>query len=105
MLAVQKTWNLRPRRPTMNHNNVTKIGSSLVTENKSVGNKEVVSENNKACVNDDKQKFAIALMRDEIEEDLFMLTGMKPAHRPKKRPRTVQKQLDESFYKSLFDIY
>ncbi|GJU64687.1 40S ribosomal protein S13 [Tanacetum coccineum] len=80
----------------MNHNNVTKIGSSSVTENKSVGNKEVVSENNKAGVNDDKQKFAIALMRDEIEEYIFMLTGMKPAHRPKKRQITVQKQLDAS---------
>ncbi|GJR71339.1 RNA-directed DNA polymerase, eukaryota [Tanacetum coccineum] len=94
--SLQKTWNLRPRRPPMNHN-VTKIGSSSVTENKSVGNKEVVTENNKAGVNDDKQKFAIALTRDEIEEDIFMLTGMKPARRPKKRPRTVQKQLDTLF--------
>ncbi|PWA67750.1 hypothetical protein CTI12_AA315090 [Artemisia annua] len=105
---LQKTWNLRPRRPVMNHNNnsnggVMKIGSSSMTENKSVNgnssnnfstNKEVLMDSVKG---NEKQKFSIGLTRDEIEEDIFMLTGMKPARRPKKRPRNVQKQLDTLF--------
>ncbi|KAL6985941.1 hypothetical protein U1Q18_019315 [Sarracenia purpurea var. burkii] len=45
----------------------------------------------------EKRKFWISLSREEIEEDVYAMTGSKPARRPKKRPKTVQKQLDNLF--------
>lgn len=41
-----------------------------------------------------KRKLWISLSREEIEEDVYALTGGKPARRPKKWPKNVQKQLD-----------
>ncbi|EEF30912.1 uncharacterized protein LOC8286610 [Ricinus communis] len=45
----------------------------------------------------EKRKFWVALSREEIEEDVFVLTGSRPARRPKKRPKNVQKILDSVF--------
>ena len=42
----------------------------------------------------EKRKFWIALSREEIEEDIFVMTGSRPPRRPRKRPKNVQKQLD-----------
>lgn len=44
-----------------------------------------------------KRKVWISLSREEIEEDVYALTGGKPARRPKKWPKNVQKQLDNVF--------
>lgn len=41
-----------------------------------------------------KRKVWISLSREEIEEDVYALTGGKPARRPKKWPKNVQKQLE-----------
>ncbi|KAJ4832005.1 hypothetical protein Tsubulata_025997 [Turnera subulata] len=48
------------------------------------------------CV-EKKRKFWIALSKEEIEEDVFIMTGSRPARRPKKRPKNVQKVLDGVF--------
>ncbi|GMP95735.1 hypothetical protein CsSME_00044663 [Camellia sinensis var. sinensis] len=45
----------------------------------------------------EKRKFWIALSREEIEEDVYAMTGSKPARRPKKRPKSVQKYVDNVF--------
>ncbi|CAM8995572.1 unnamed protein product [Rhodiola kirilowii] len=45
----------------------------------------------------EKAKLWISLSKEEIEEDIFILTGSRPARRPKRRPKTVQKQLDMVF--------
>ncbi|KAF5938702.1 hypothetical protein HYC85_022961 [Camellia sinensis] len=37
----------------------------------------------------EKRKFWIALSREEIEEDVYAMTGSKPARRPKKRPNCL----------------
>lgn len=42
-------------------------------------------------------KFSIPLSKEEIEEDVFALTGSRPRRRPKKRPRILQRQLDAIF--------
>uniref|UniRef100_A0A2P2K1V2 Uncharacterized protein n=1 Tax=Rhizophora mucronata TaxID=61149 RepID=A0A2P2K1V2_RHIMU len=42
----------------------------------------------------EKRKFWIALSREEIEEDIFIMTGSRPPRRPKKRPKNVQRVLD-----------
>lgn len=44
-----------------------------------------------------KRKFWISLSREEIEEDVYSLTGSRPARRPKKRPKAVQKLVDTVF--------
>ncbi|KAK8614750.1 hypothetical protein V6N13_068543 [Hibiscus sabdariffa] len=36
----------------------------------------------------------ISLTREEIDDDIFAMTGSKPSGRPKKRAKNVQKQLD-----------
>lgn len=41
-----------------------------------------------------KRRLWISLSREEIEEDIYALTGGKPARRPRKWPKNVQKQLD-----------
>ncbi|KAJ0232958.1 Chromogranin [Hirschfeldia incana] len=39
----------------------------------------------------------VALSRDEIEEDVFSMSGNRPARRPRKRAKTLQKHLDVIF--------
>uniref|UniRef100_A0A0E0HHU5 DUF1639 family protein n=1 Tax=Oryza nivara TaxID=4536 RepID=A0A0E0HHU5_ORYNI len=41
--------------------------------------------------------FSVALTPEEIEEDIYALTGSRPRRRPRKRPRVVQRQLDSLF--------
>ncbi|CAB4309957.1 unnamed protein product [Prunus armeniaca] len=104
--VVQKPWNLRPRRapattsfskggangephelesPNPNQSELQQPKSmrlrGLAAEGQNVEKKE-------------KRKFWIALSKEEIEEDIFVMTGSRPARRPKKRPKNVQKQLD-----------
>ena len=110
--TVQKPWNLRPRKPIFSkstveigvggsrngelHEAVTIVHSGQQGENppqpKSLrlrGFAETQSTERK-----EKRKFWIALSREEIEEDIFVMTGSRPARRPRKRPKIVQKQLD-----------
>ncbi|XP_075477126.1 uncharacterized protein LOC142518268 [Primulina tabacum] len=42
-------------------------------------------------------KLWISLSREEIEEDVYALTGSRPARRPRKWPKNVQKQLDNLY--------
>ncbi|XP_010905240.1 uncharacterized protein [Elaeis guineensis] len=42
-------------------------------------------------------EFSISLSNEEIMEDFIAMTGAKPTRRPKKRPRLLEKKLDEIF--------
>ncbi|KAL5862309.1 hypothetical protein ACOSQ3_003596 [Xanthoceras sorbifolium] len=44
-----------------------------------------------------KLSISIALTKEEIEADILAITGSKPTRRPKKRPKNVQRQLDNLF--------
>ncbi|TVU35483.1 hypothetical protein EJB05_17374, partial [Eragrostis curvula] len=46
---------------------------------------------------DDRAPFAVALTPEEVEDDVYALTGARPRRRPRKRPRVVQRQLDTLF--------
>ncbi|CAO2183212.1 unnamed protein product [Urochloa humidicola] len=46
---------------------------------------------------DERAPFAVALTAEEVEEDVYALTGARPRRRPRKRPRVVQRQLDSLF--------
>lgn len=55
---------------------------------------EAVGEKRKE---NERRKFSVSLSKEEIVEDFFSFTGAKPNRRPKKRPRSVQKQLKSLF--------
>jgi len=102
---VGKSWNLRPRKPIRKLSSNGNCGgmSIGVENNSSKGFLQQQTMPNRQEVFDveekkeTKQKFSILLTRQEIEEDIFFMTGSKPARRPKKRAKVVQKQIDNVF--------
>lgn len=103
---VQKIWNLRPRKPihkSLNLNGVQfKAGGPSATiedTTQSPHRTPIRPDADVHCAEkkEKRQRFSIALTKEEIAEDIFALTGLKPARRPKKRAKCVQKQLDTLF--------
>lgn len=102
---VGKSWNLRPRKPirklSSNGNcggmsiGVENISSKGFLQQQTMPNRQEVFDVEEK--KETKQKFSILLTRQEIEEDIFAMTGSKPARRPKKRAKVVQKQIDNVF--------
>ncbi|KAF4404168.1 hypothetical protein G4B88_014624 [Cannabis sativa] len=117
--TVQKPWKLRPRKVLFSKpasigvkNGEFQEPGGTVTGS-GVGSGQNQSENQnqqqpkslrlrgfseqQSTEKKEKRKFWIALSREEIEEDIFLMTGSRPARRPRKRPKNVQKQLDAVF--------
>ncbi|RYR78196.1 hypothetical protein Ahy_A01g002926 [Arachis hypogaea] len=106
--AVQKPWNLRPRKQTAPAvtGGTSRSGSGERVEAANAeGGKSMRLRGMMAAMagpaaaregqcSSEKRKFWIALSREEIEEDIFIMTGSRPARRPRKRPKNVQKQMD-----------
>ncbi|KAK6119307.1 hypothetical protein DH2020_046949 [Rehmannia glutinosa] len=112
-----KIWNLRPRKPKRKTQNVTvgaekgnfskmpeknKSQSPLKNSNKSGEKRNCSSgggEKKEKSEKKEKRKLSISipLSKGEIQEDIFSLTGLKPARRPKKRAKNIQKQVDSVF--------
>lgn len=108
---MAKPWNLRPRRAVTK--TVVEIGG-VSGEGELQGTSAVAAEILASQQTDNlpksmrlrgfaeghgsekkvKRKFWIALSREEIEEDVYAMTGSRPARRPKKRTRAIQKQVD-----------
>ncbi|KAK7251787.1 hypothetical protein RIF29_35308 [Crotalaria pallida] len=104
--AVQKPWNLRPRKQVTAKNGNSEmqepVGESNAGMAKSLRVKGDAAMTMMQCgerkkEQKNKNKFWIALSKEEIEEDIFVMTGSRPNRRPKKRPKIVQKQLDSVF--------
>ncbi|GMJ01197.1 hypothetical protein like AT3G60410 [Hibiscus trionum] len=98
---VPKTWNLRPRKPITKPQNQNGGGPKIVAsahENKAQrpesSRPRNATEPKEAEKKAKRQKFSISLTREEIDDDIFAMTGSKASRRPKKRPKNVQKQLD-----------
>ncbi|KAE8696928.1 putative Mitochondrial transcription termination factor family protein [Hibiscus syriacus] len=98
---VPKTWNLRPRKAITNPQNQNGGGPKIVAsalENKAQrpdsSRARNATEPKAAEKKAKKQKFSISLTREEIDDDIFAMTGSKASRKPKKRPKNVQKQLD-----------
>ncbi|XAR54920.1 hypothetical protein NMG60_11030255 [Bertholletia excelsa] len=104
-----KPWNLRPRKATAKAA-VVEIGGFLKdAESQENAPTEPATENltksmrlrgfaeGHGSERKEKRKFWITLSREEIEEDIYSMTGGKAARRPRKRPKTVQKQVDNVF--------
>lgn len=115
-----KLWNLRPRN-VKSKLDKAKVGGEVSGKNKgepplkSCANKsrgkggkgggEKKEKCGKLDKSEDKERLgeksekkklsiSIALSKEEIEEDIFALTGSKPSRRPKRRVKNVQKELD-----------
>ncbi|KAL3624520.1 hypothetical protein CASFOL_031188 [Castilleja foliolosa] len=84
-----KIWNLRPRKPIRRPMNANNEGTAK--------NKSPSPLPNQKKKEKRKVSIFLSLSKVEIEEDIFSLTGLKPARRPKKRPKFIQKQVDSLF--------
>ncbi|WOK97724.1 hypothetical protein Cni_G06432 [Canna indica] len=88
-------WNVRTRRRAprapMGIERHLNDSPAVATEKRTVRLRSEDSERR------ERAKFSISLTRDEIDEDIYAVTGCRARRRPKKRPRAVQKQLDSLF--------
>ncbi|OWM88355.1 hypothetical protein CDL15_Pgr003767 [Punica granatum] len=104
--AVQRPWNLRPRRanPSPRVGEFSEAAAAIAQspgENQQPKSTRLrgLAETSAVAGGERKEKrrFWIALSKEEIEEDIFVMTGSRPARRPKKRAKHVQKQLNSIF--------
>lgn len=102
-----KPWNLRPRKEVIKAAaaNPKKETRAENDDNKISSNNTVIKSQrlrgiveggpqNGGVERKGKRKIWISLSKEEIEEDIYALTGGKPSRRPRKWPKNVQKQLD-----------
>ncbi|KAK1377157.1 hypothetical protein POM88_033350 [Heracleum sosnowskyi] len=89
-----KTWNLRPRKPVSSQPPLYQSNEAVNLDNRILRNERREKK---------KEKFCISLTKEEIEEDLYSMTGMLPTRRPKRRTRAVQKLVDNVLPGSCFD--
>jgi hypothetical protein len=86
--SAQRPWNLRTRR-SATAAPARPAGSDGAEE------EAVLAERAPAPAAEAKRRgFSVALSKEEIAEDFVAIRGSRPPRRPKKRPRTVQRQLD-----------
>ncbi|XP_057796291.1 uncharacterized protein LOC131012380 isoform X2 [Salvia miltiorrhiza] len=93
-----KPWKLRPRKEPIKAPSASKkeTNNDGVKSQRLRGMAEGAQQSG-SVERTAKRKVWISLSREEIEEDVYALTGGKPARRPKKWPKNVQKQLDGVF--------
>ncbi|CAA7408413.1 unnamed protein product [Spirodela intermedia] len=90
--AEDLPWNLRTRRSTP-ASNARSLTQSQATSRLSSG----TAERREAALRRRRPRFSLPLTKEEIDEDLYAFTGRLAPRRPKKRSRSVQKQLDMLF--------
>ncbi|CDY58854.1 hypothetical protein HID58_001799 [Brassica napus] len=96
----KRTWNLRPRKACVGGaSEVKNLKPSGVTEPPPKSNRQrgIAAESPGVEVKNENHRLWVALSRDEIEEDVFCISGNKPSRRPRKRAKTLQKHLDVMF--------
>jgi hypothetical protein len=100
-----RPWNLRTRRAAIggggnsvlgkvSSNNCSPLRSDSAKSPRLRGDKRDRKEKEK-----ERAKFSVPLSKKEIEEDFMVMLCQRPARRPKKRPRIVQKQMDVSKFR------
>lgn len=113
--AAERPWNLRTRRAKCKEPNGTIAGGNLggndgggksfkadmLKPNFSPLRNESKSSRLRGSVigsgeKRERGKFSVSLSRQEIEEDFMAMTGQRLPRRPKKRTKTLQKELDVS---------
>lgn len=95
-----RPWNLRTRRAACKAPSSSGGGGgkSLAIERRKPISSPLTTDMSapKRGEKKERAKFSVSLSRKEIEEDFMAMTGHRPARRPKKRAKNVQKQLDVS---------
>ncbi|TKW16141.1 hypothetical protein SEVIR_5G279400v4 [Setaria viridis] len=86
--SAQRPWNLRTRRSAT-------AAPALPARSDGAEEEAVLAERAPAPAAEAKKRgFSVVLSKEEIAEDFVAIRGSRPPRRPKKRPRTVQRQLD-----------
>ncbi|GAB4861961.1 hypothetical protein Ancab_040086 [Ancistrocladus abbreviatus] len=101
--AAVKVWNLRPRCNkklrigTSTEENIAAQHSSLIinSRERSSRHRSTAEENNLS--NRENPQFSISLTMEEVTADFVAMTESKPPGKPKKRPRSIQKELNILF--------
>lgn len=79
--APRKQWNLRDRKAGLDFAEDGRQHKNLWNMDASGGGKK-------------SRGFSVELTRQEIEADFLAITGRPPPRRPKKHPKSVQRQID-----------
>jgi hypothetical protein len=88
-VPAARPWNLRDRKCRRQ----TARGAAAALDASSPAWEPAV-EKARRPADGERAPFAVALTAEEVEEDVYALTGARPRRRPRKRPRAVQRQLD-----------
>lgn len=124
---VQRPWNLRTRRaacktPITKFHSFTNIGAAATTSENDAGadgSSQKIDATKPNSLNCQKKpasgaapdksprptigekregrKFSVTLSKSDIEEDYLEMVGRRPPRRPRKRTRTIRRQLDSLF--------
>ncbi|CAN6350279.1 unnamed protein product [Urochloa humidicola] len=78
--APRRQWNLRERTTWRDYR------AEDARPSKKLGSADAAGQHSRG--------FSVALTRQEIEADFIAITGRKPPRRPKKRTRSVQRQIE-----------
>ncbi|KAJ6910653.1 hypothetical protein NC652_021343 [Populus alba x Populus x berolinensis] len=96
-----RPWNLRTRRAAIGGGGNSVLGKVSIDNCSPLRNDSAKSPRLRGDKRDRKEKerakFSVPLSKKEIEEDFMVMLCQRPARRPKKRPRIVQKQMDALF--------
>lgn len=96
-----RPWNLRTRRAAIGGGGNSVLGKVSINNCSPLRNDSAKSPRLRGDKRDRKEKerakFSVPLSKKEIEEDFMVMLCQRPARRPKKRPRIVQKQMDALF--------
>ncbi|PKA54113.1 hypothetical protein AXF42_Ash018123 [Apostasia shenzhenica] len=95
--GLARPWNLRTRRvPIYNEpRNIASpspLSQSVPSEKSALA--RTVRLRSEGLERREWPKITIPLTREEIDEDIYAVTGSRGRRRPKKRPRILQRQLD-----------
>ncbi|CDY09629.1 BnaC07g34320D [Brassica napus] len=102
----KRKWNLRPRKACGGGASEAKNQKPVaaVVEAKSNRQRGIPAESpglggggGGVESKNENHRLWVALSRDEIEEDVFSMSGNRPSRRPRKRTKTLQKHLDVIF--------
>lgn len=98
--AAARPWNLRDRkcrRPTARGAAAAAAAAAALDASHARDAAGAGAEKALLPVPLERAPFAVALTAEEVEDDVYALTGARPRRRPRKRPRVVQRQLDSLF--------
>lgn len=87
---ITRVWNLRPRKPVTKKSSTGQIVGGAMSNGVALDGSDRAEAERMA-------KVSIPLTKEEIEVDFLAFTGSRPARRPKKRAKIIQRDLNRCF--------